>query len=129
LWLPLMIYNQISWLRTTISIEVNYFGYCPVFKNFCVLSLKWGMINTLIQQNYHYLLKFVLESTSWIEMYILTYKIYLEEKIHKIIVFVNLKFNLFYNFRKLGTILKILSCFKKPQKKKKKTTITPINQF
>jgi hypothetical protein len=83
----------------------------------------------LIQQNYHYLLKFVLESTSWIEMYILTYKIYLEEKIHKIIVFVNLKFNLFYNFRKLGTILKILSCFKKPAKKKKKTTITPINQF
>ena len=64
-------------------------------------------------------------------MYILTYKIYLEEKIHKIIVFVNLKFNLFYNFRKLGTILKILSCFKKPakKKKKKKTTITPINQF
>jgi hypothetical protein len=62
-------------------------------------------------------------------MYILTYKIYLEEKIHKIIVFINLKFNLFYNFRKLGTILKILSCFKKPVKKKKKTTITPINQF
>jgi len=37
-------------------------------------------------------------------MYILTHKIYLEEKIYKIIVFINLKFNLLYDFRELGIL-------------------------
>jgi len=66
--------------------------------------MKEGTISTLTQQHYCYLLKFVLKSTSWIKMYILTHKIDLEEKIHKIIVFVNQKFNLLYDFRELGIL-------------------------
>jgi len=84
-------WNKLFWLLSS-------------FQKLCVLSLKKGMISILTQQHYCYLLKFVFKSTSWIKMYILTHKIYLEEKIYKIIVFVNLKFNLLYDFRELGIL-------------------------